>query len=95
MAFRAQSITNKWFAIYVRRNEHNFARLGIAASKRILPKAIYRNRAKRLIRDIFRCNFPPEQAVDIVVRPKRQINPKDAVEGRKALKQLFLQAVQA
>lgn len=91
--FRAECLTNKWFAVYVRKNESGFARLGIIASKKTMPKAVSRNFAKRLIREAFRRGISAEYALDIVVRAKRQINPENSAEGRLALVQL-LQAVQ-
>jgi len=88
-AFCAKRLTNKWFAVYVRKNENGFARLGIVASKKTMPKAVSRNRAKRLIRDVFRREFPVDNAVDIVVRTKLKISPETLIEGRLALVQLF------
>lgn len=92
-AFRAERLTNKWFVVYVRKNESGFARLGIVASKRTMPKAVSRNLAKRLIREAFRRGFLAGCALDVIVRAKRQINPENSAEGRLALVQL-LQAVQ-
>jgi ribonuclease P protein component len=93
-AFRANRLTNKWFTVYVRKNESGFARLGLVVSKKTIPKAIARNFAKRLVREVFRRDFSAEQALDIVVRARRQINPENSAEGRQALAQL-LQAMQA
>jgi len=92
-AFCAERLTNKWFVIYVRKNESSFARLGIIASKRIMPKAVSRNFAKRLIREAFRRGFSARCTLDVVVHAKRLINPENSAEGRLALVQL-LQAVQ-
>ena len=92
-AFRANRLTNKWFVVYVRNNERGCARLGLVVSKRTMPKAVARNFAKRLVREIFRRDFPAELAMDVVVRARRQINPENSGEGRKALTQI-LQAVQ-
>jgi ribonuclease P protein component len=92
-AFRANCRTNKWFAVYVRKNESKLSRLGIIASKRIMPKAVSRNFAKRLIRDVFRRNFSVECEFDVVVRVRRQLNPETSVEGRIALNDL-LQTIQ-
>lgn len=49
-------------------------RLGIVASKK-LGNAVRRNRAKRLIREIFRKNVPPSAlgGVDIVVIPRTEL----------------------
>jgi len=93
LAFSANRFSNKWFMVYVRNNASGFARLGLVASKKTMPNAVDRNFAKRLIREVFRLNFPAERAVDIVVRARRQINPENSVEGRQALAQL-LQAIQ-
>jgi ribonuclease P protein component len=92
-AFRADRLTNKWFMVYVRKNESGFSRLGLVVSKKTMPKAVARNFTKRLIRELFRKSFSSEQALDVVVRVRRQINLENAVEGRQALAQL-LQAMQ-
>ncbi len=89
-AFRAEQLTNKWFAVYVRKNESGFARLGIVASKKTMPKAVSRNFAKRLIRETFRCGFPVGSGLDVVVRAKRRISSENLAEGRLALMQLLL-----
>jgi ribonuclease P protein component len=49
-------------------------RLGIVASKK-LGDAVRRNRAKRLIREVFRQNHPLSgpQGVDVVVIPRREL----------------------
>ena len=94
LAFCAERLTNKWFVVYTRKNENGYARLGIVASKRTMPKAVSRNLAKRLIRETFRSRFPLGNALDVVVRAKRQICPKNLAEGRLALMQL-LQAIHA
>lgn len=93
-AFRANRLTNKWFMVYVRKNESGFARLGLVVSKKTIPKAVARNFAKRLVREVFRRDFPAEYALDVVVRARRQINQENSAEGRQALVQL-LQAMQA
>jgi ribonuclease P protein component len=45
------------------------SRIGIVASKK-LGGAVVRNRAKRLIREIFRTVNSPDRAVDLVIIPK-------------------------
>lgn len=89
LALRANCLTNKWFAVYIRKNENGYSRLGVIASKRSMPKAVSRNFAKRMIRNIFRLNFSVAYSVDVVVRAKRQFNSETATEGRLALLQLF------
>jgi len=48
------------------------ARLGIVASRK-LGNAVQRNRAKRLIREIFRQVNDPRPALDVVVIPRREL----------------------
>jgi len=45
------------------------SRLGIVATKK-LGGAVVRNRAKRLIREMFRTYVGPERALDLVIIPK-------------------------
>ena len=45
------------------------SRLGIVASKK-LGGAVVRNRAKRLIREVFRTQTSPDRASDLVIIPK-------------------------
>ena len=52
-------------------NDRPHARLGVAASKK-LGKAVQRNRAKRLVREVFR-RHKIGDAVDVVVVPRREL----------------------
>ncbi len=53
-------------------NDRPHNRLGIVASRRV-GGAVRRNRAKRLIREVFRLNKDRVKAVDIVVIPRVQL----------------------
>ncbi len=53
------------------RNEVGAPRLGIAASQK-LGNAVVRNRAKRLVRELFRSRKPLTD-IDIIVIPRREI----------------------
>ena len=55
------------------------SRIGIVASKK-LGGAVVRNRAKRLIREMFRTQTAPERASDLVVIPKAIALQVDSVE---------------
>jgi ribonuclease P protein component len=64
-------IHGRYSTIFVLPNNKGVGRLGIAATKK-LGDAVRRNRAKRLIREIFRRNkIAP--GLDIVVVPRREL----------------------
>lgn len=87
--FRANRLSNEWFTVYARANEQGFARLGMAVSKKVMPKAVTRNTAKRLIRETFRHEFPVAQALDVVVYARRRITSAEVANGRSALIRLL------
>jgi len=57
--------------VFIVANSRQQSRLGIAASRK-LGSSVQRNRAKRLVREIFRRNRPAA-AFDIVVVPKPEM----------------------
>jgi ribonuclease P protein component len=63
---RGQRIPSGSFVLFVLRNALGRPRLGITATRRI-GGAVKRNRAKRLVREIFRRNRSELEDVDIVV----------------------------
>lgn len=65
-------------------NDLGFARLGMAVSKKNLPKAVDRNRVKRIIRESFR-NSLYDIGVDVVVLTR---NPIINMDNTQILKQL-------
>jgi ribonuclease P protein component len=68
---RGQRASGRFLTVVVRPNELPVSRLGIAASKK-LGDAVRRNRAKRLLREVFRRN-KPAPGYDIVVIPRREL----------------------
>ena len=54
--------------IQIRPNRVDYARLGLVIPKRLLPRAVDRNRAKRLFREWFRCNQGRLAGQDLLVR---------------------------
>ncbi len=64
-------IPGRYYTLFTKPNGLTVGRLGIAATKR-LGGAVIRNRAKRLIREVFRRNdIAP--GFDIVVVPRREM----------------------
>lgn len=57
--------------VFTREREAGPARLGIAATRK-MGAAVERNRAKRLVRELFRHN-KPSAALDVVVVPRREM----------------------
>lgn len=64
--------TRRYFILFVRPNGLPLARLGIIASKRIAPRAVDRNRAKRLVREAFRNLRHGLGGRDVVVQLRRR-----------------------
>jgi ribonuclease P protein component len=64
-------VHGRFSTVFVLANELPIGRLGIAATKK-LGGAVERNRAKRLIREVFRRN-KVAPGFDVVVIPKREL----------------------
>jgi ribonuclease P protein component len=62
---------SRYFTVFVRARDGSVGRLGIAATRK-LGGAVVRNRAKRLIREIFR-HTKIAPGFDVVVVPKREL----------------------
>jgi ribonuclease P protein component len=65
------------------------ARLGMSVSKRILPAAVQRNIAKRLIRDCFRKYARQGISNDVVVRLRKPLEKKDLAVARATLGEML------
>ena len=66
---RGTRLHSRYATVFILANNRDVSRLGIAATKK-LGGAVQRNRAKRLIREVFRRNHIAA-GYDIVVIPKR------------------------
>lgn len=63
--------SGRLMTMFTRPREEGSARLGIAATRKI-GGAVTRNRAKRLVRELFR-HHKPSTPVDVVVVPRREL----------------------
>ena len=68
---RGRRVPGRLMTIFLLENSLARPRLGIAATRKFGP-AVQRNRAKRLVREVFRRHKPPE-GLDIVVVPRREM----------------------
>lgn len=64
-------LSGRYMTMFLAGNSAGWPRLGIAATRK-LGGAVQRNRAKRLVREVFRLN-KPGTALDIVVIPRRDL----------------------
>lgn len=70
--------------VMVRPNQAGFPRLGMIVAKRLLGRAVDRNRVKRCIRESFRLVLPELPACDFVVR--LLVKPVPGDEARDLMK---------
>jgi ribonuclease P protein component len=69
---QANRVVTSEFVMLYRTNTEGHARLGLALSKKIIPKAHDRNRVKRMLRETFRSRqLPP---IDVVVLARQGVN---------------------
>lgn len=89
LALQSSRSSNRLFSVYSCKNVYGFARLGVIVSKKTMPGAVARNMTKRMIREVFRCNFSVDLALDVVVRAKQKPKLETPIETRLALIHLF------
>lgn len=77
----AESISGRYFKIFFVRNGKKNARLGIIAGKKILFDAACRNRAKRIIREVFRQHSIKRRKLDVVVMVKRAFSQEEGAQA--------------
>jgi ribonuclease P protein component len=64
---KATRSRDKWFTVLCRENGEDFARLGLAISKKHCRQATGRNRLKRIVRESFRQHQADIAGLDVVV----------------------------
>lgn len=68
---RGRKVNGRLMTMFTQATDRPIARLGIAATRK-LGGAVERNRAKRLIREVFR-HHKPAGGIDLVVVPRREM----------------------
>jgi ribonuclease P protein component len=74
-AFMSKS---KHLKLNAKPNELTYSRLGLVVPKKIYPKAVQRNKTKRIIREFFRRKGDDLSGMDIVIRLTSPYPPKEA-----------------
>jgi ribonuclease P protein component len=76
-----------------RPNESDRPRLGLAISRKAAPRAVDRNRIKRIIREEFRHNQARLPAVDLVFYGSAGLAQMESERLRKALSEIWLKVI--
>lgn len=80
--------SSRYFALYVKKNNLSYARLGVVVAKRNVRKATLRNLIKRIVRESFRLHSVRQISCDIVVviyKPYSLLSRqemRDAIDGK-------------
>lgn len=82
-------VSNRYFLILARRNQVQHGRLGLVIGKKNLPKAIQRNRIKRLLRNSFRLNQELLKDLDIVILARSNMTSLDNQQIVKIIQDLW------
>ncbi|WP_294494306.1 ribonuclease P protein component [uncultured Ruminobacter sp.] len=78
-----------YITILAKNSDLNFPRLGMIVPKKALKRAVWRNRAKRLIRESFRTSYSELENLDYVCIIKPDFLKIDNQEFSKLLKKLW------
>lgn len=80
--------SDAWFKVLARPNGLELSRLGLAVSRQVDPRAVERNRLKRIVRESFREHYTPDadrNPADLVVLPRREAVTISNVQLRERL----------
>ena len=77
------------FTVIAVPNQHGFARLGIVVGRKSLPRAVDRNRFKRLVREQFRKLAAHLKAVDLIVQAQGKLDRAGLTDMQSELSQLL------
>ncbi len=88
-----KSFANKYFVIYVSKNQLDINRLGVSVSKKI-GNSVVRHRMKRLVKETFRLRKDmSDSGLDIVViirKGAEELDNKAAVEALQSLMRILI-----
>lgn len=82
-------VSSRLFVVRIRSNDLSHARLGLIASRKALPRAVDRNRGKRLVREVFRRALQDLGAIDVVVQLRAELRKQNNAAARRDLFALF------
>lgn len=82
-------VSSRLFVVRIRNNNLSHARLGLIASRKALPRAVDRNRGKRLVREVFRRALQDLGAIDVVVQLRAELRKQNNATARRDLFGLF------
>lgn len=83
------AVAGRFFVVRARPNQGNGPRLGIIAPRRAIPRAVDRNRSKRLVREAFRSTRAALESVDVVVLCRTAPPRTQSAAARQELVDLF------
>ena len=91
---RYRCVTNGDFLqMYAKPNTFGYSRLGLIVAKKVMRRAVDRNRIKRILREVFRVNklCQETEKMDWVLRLRRPIAKTDSVRLTEETKALMLE----
>ncbi len=84
-------LSDQNWTLLARQNTFDYARLGMAISKRVLNRAVDRNRIKRIVRESFRGHQIDLCGLDVVVMCKGDVKQVENMELFDSLNGLWMQ----
>ncbi|MCW8908129.1 MAG: ribonuclease P protein component [Sedimenticola sp.] len=87
--------SDRHFTVLFLGNDQSRARLGTAIAKKVLKRAVDRNRVKRVVRESFRIRQRELAGLDLVVMCGRGIGLSDTRQLRDSLERHWSRAIEA
>ena len=85
----ARRIGSRNFSAWALSNDAPTARLGLIAGRKAAPRAVDRNRGKRLVREWFRSSMHELAGLDVIVQLRTPLRESDNEELRAELAKLL------